>query len=108
MNAPEAPLAGYERFLSGHREKIQAENQDLPFDKVTKILGNMVSRPTSLQKQVCVVTCWSACFVIDMTIGYPGLSNVSEILIYLNMYCDTNISKILEKTAIISLIHDEQ
>ena len=79
----EAPLPGYQRFLNGHREKIQAENQDLPFHKVTKILGNMVSRPTSLQKQVGVVTCWSACFVIDMTIGYPGLSNVSEILIYL-------------------------
>ena len=52
LNAPKAPLPGYQRFLNGHREKIQAENQDLPFDKVTKILGNMVSRPTSLQKQV--------------------------------------------------------
>ena len=68
----------------------------------------MRRRLPSLKKKVWVVTCWSAFFVIDIIIGYPGLSNVGEILIYLKMYCDTNISKILEKPAIIYLIYDKQ
>ena len=55
------------------------------------------------------MTCWSACFVIDITIGYLGLSNVSEIPIYLKVYCDTNVFKFWKKkTAIISLIYEEQ
>ena len=52
LNVPRAPLPGYQRFLNGHLEKIQAENQDLRFHKVTKILGNMGSSLTSVQKQV--------------------------------------------------------
>ena len=47
LNASKSPSA---RISEEHREKIQAENQDLPFHKVAKILGNMGSRPTSLQK----------------------------------------------------------
>lgn len=51
LNAPKAPLTGYVRFLNEHREKIRAENQDLPFHEVTKILGNMWSQLPSQQKQ---------------------------------------------------------
>jgi len=52
LNAPKAPLTGYVRFLNEHREKVRAENQDLPFHEVTKILGNMWSQLPSQQKQV--------------------------------------------------------
>lgn len=52
LNAPKAPLTGYVRFLNEHREKVRAENQDLPFHEVTKILGNMWSQLPSNQKQV--------------------------------------------------------
>lgn len=51
LNAPKAPLTGYVRFLNEHREKVRAENQDLPFHEVTKILGNMWSQLPSQQKQ---------------------------------------------------------
>ncbi|XP_073239232.1 high mobility group protein 20A-like [Porites lutea] len=51
LNAPKAPLTGYVRFLNEHREKVRAENQDLPFHEVTKILGNMWSQLPSNQKQ---------------------------------------------------------
>lgn len=52
LNAPKAPLTGYVRFLNEHREKVRAENHDLPFHEVTKILGNMWSQLPSQQKQV--------------------------------------------------------
>lgn len=51
LNAPKAPLTGYVRFLNEHREKVRAENQNLPFHEVTKILGNMWSQLPSQQKQ---------------------------------------------------------
>lgn len=51
LNAPKAPLTGYVRFLNEHREKVRAENQNLPFHEVTKILGNMWSQLPSEQKQ---------------------------------------------------------
>lgn len=57
INAPKAPLTGYVRFLNEHREKVRAENQDLPFHEVTKILGNMWSQLPSQQKQVWLKCC---------------------------------------------------
>lgn len=56
LNAPKAPLTGYVRFLNEHREKVRAENQDLPFHEVTKILGNMWSQLPSQQKQVAIAS----------------------------------------------------
>ncbi|KAL9985554.1 hypothetical protein ACROYT_G007975 [Oculina patagonica] len=56
LNAPKAPLTGYVRFLNEHREKVRAENQDLPFHEVTKILGNMWSQLPAQQKQVTAVS----------------------------------------------------
>ena len=49
LNAPKAPLPGYDKFLNEQHEKIQAEDPDLPLHEVTKILGNKQSQS---QKQV--------------------------------------------------------
>ena len=49
FNAAKALLPGCGRFLNELREKIQAENQDLPSHEVTKTPGNNWRRP---QEQV--------------------------------------------------------
>ncbi|XP_067030746.1 uncharacterized protein [Acropora muricata] len=51
FNAAKALLPGCGRFLNELREKIQAENQDLPSHEVTKTPGNNWRRP---QEQGCL------------------------------------------------------
>ncbi|EDV25719.1 uncharacterized protein TRIADDRAFT_23407, partial [Trichoplax adhaerens] len=50
-NAPKAPHTGYVRFLNDSREKVRAENPDLPFSEITKILGTKWSSLPISEKQ---------------------------------------------------------
>lgn len=50
-NAPKAPLTGYVKFLTEQREKVRAENPELSFPEVTKLLGAQWSKLSSEEKQ---------------------------------------------------------
>ena len=53
-NAPRQPLTGYVRFLNERREKVRAENPNLSFSEITKLLGAEWSKLPPQDKQVSV------------------------------------------------------
>ncbi|XP_071488338.1 high mobility group protein 20A-like [Diadema antillarum] len=50
-NAPRAPHTGYVRFLKEGREKIRAENPNMSFAEITKLLAGQWSKMTPMEKQ---------------------------------------------------------
>ncbi|XP_032831579.1 high mobility group protein 20A-like isoform X1 [Petromyzon marinus] len=50
-NAPRAPLTGYVRFLNERREQVRAENPDVSFPEITRMLGNEWSKLPAQEKQ---------------------------------------------------------
>ncbi|XP_049765615.1 high mobility group protein 20A [Schistocerca cancellata] len=51
QTAPRQPLTGYVRFLNDRREKVRAENPNLPFPEITKLLAVEWSQLPPAQKQ---------------------------------------------------------
>ncbi|XP_075232360.1 high mobility group protein 20A-like [Lycorma delicatula] len=51
QSAPRQPLTGYVRFLNDHREKVRAENPNLPFQEITKLLALEWSQLPQNEKQ---------------------------------------------------------
>ncbi|KAG8236260.1 hypothetical protein J437_LFUL011013 [Ladona fulva] len=49
--APRQPLTGYVRFLNDRREKARAENPNLPFPEITRLLALEWSKLDSVEKQ---------------------------------------------------------
>lgn len=49
--APRQPLTGYVRFLNDRREKARAENPNLPFPEITRLLALEWSKLDSAEKQ---------------------------------------------------------
>ena len=85
FNAPEASLPGYVKFWMNFMKKYKLKIKTSLFMKLSKHLEvNGVSH----RNRFWVVTCRSACFFIDMTIGwiYLGLSKISEIPINILWY----------------------
>ncbi|XP_063228914.1 high mobility group protein 20A [Bacillus rossius redtenbacheri] len=52
QTAPRQPLTGYVRFLNDRREKVRAENPNLPFPEITKRLAVEWSQLQADQKQM--------------------------------------------------------
>ncbi|XP_069779945.1 SWI/SNF-related matrix-associated actin-dependent regulator of chromatin subfamily E member 1-related-like isoform X2 [Narcine bancroftii] len=50
-NGPKAPLTGYMRFLNERREQLRAQQPDLPFPEITKMLGSEWSKLPPEDKQ---------------------------------------------------------
>nr|CAD7606644.1 unnamed protein product [Timema genevievae] len=51
LTAPRQPLTGYVRFLNDRREKVRADNPNLPFPEITKLLASEWSQLPADQKQ---------------------------------------------------------
>jgi hypothetical protein len=51
MNAPKQPLTGYVRFLNDRREKLRADNPNLTFSELTKLLGAEWTKLAANEKQ---------------------------------------------------------
>uniref|UniRef100_A0A161MRA5 High mobility group protein 20a n=1 Tax=Triatoma infestans TaxID=30076 RepID=A0A161MRA5_TRIIF len=51
MTAPRQPLTGYVRFLNDRREQFRAENPNMPFAEITKVLAAEWSALPQEQKQ---------------------------------------------------------
>lgn len=51
VNAPKPPLTGYVRFLNVRRDKVRAENPNLNFSDLTKMLGSEWSKMSQHEKQ---------------------------------------------------------
>lgn len=64
-NAPRQPLTGYVRFLNERREKVRAENPNLTFSEITKLLGAEWSKLPAQEKQVISI--------IDLLLFYLSL-----------------------------------
>ena len=65
INAPKQPLTGYVRFLNDRRERVRAENANLSFSEITKLLGAEWSKLPQLEKQVGTtgVVCFKNIFI---------------------------------------------
>ncbi|XP_023653041.1 uncharacterized protein [Paramormyrops kingsleyae] len=50
-SAPRAPTTGYMIFVNEHKVRLRAENPDLPFTEITKMLGVQWSRLSAEDKQ---------------------------------------------------------
>ncbi|XP_048827249.1 high mobility group protein 20A-like [Brienomyrus brachyistius] len=51
VSAPRAPTTGYVIFVNEHKVRLRAENPDLPFTEITKMLGVHWSRLSAEDKQ---------------------------------------------------------
>jgi len=51
VNAPRQPLTGYVRFMNERRDRVRADNPNLSFSEITKLLGSEWSKLQQIEKQ---------------------------------------------------------